>query len=73
MTGYCPSLAGMQSMHERERQHVTERQEGVQEHGRSWTPSKASGSYRSRTGGGLKSDKGSDGANRTEDTDGGVG
>lgn len=28
-------------MHERERQHVTERQESVQEHGRSWTPSKA--------------------------------
>lgn len=60
-------------MQERERQHVTERQESVQEHRRSRTPSKASGSYRSRTAGGLKSDKGSGGANRTEDTDGGVG
>lgn len=33
---------------EREHSTRTERQESVQEHGRSRTPSKASGSYRSR-------------------------
>lgn len=52
--GVCPRLAGMQRMHKREQQHVTERQGSVQEHGRSWTPSKASESYRSQRGGGLK-------------------
>lgn len=51
--GVCPSLARTQSMHERERQDVTERQVSVQEHGRPWMPTKVSGSHRPWRGGGL--------------------